>query len=91
VRSGFNKLREADLTIKDLWSLRALSEKSTEWNLTKWSLELLGFALKVSKRTTSIRYYSLFDLVADERRILFDFWDVERLDFFESSDDKSHV
>ena len=78
VRSGFNKLKEADLTIRDLWSLRTLSPKSLDINLTKWCLELLGFTLELSKRTKSVKYFSLCDLAVESRYILMNFWDVER-------------
>ena len=87
IRSGFNKLREFDLTIKDLWSLRTLSPQSLDINLVKWCLQLLGFTLKSSRRTKSTKYYSLFDLAAETRQLLMFFWDIERVDFLERIED----
>ena len=87
IRSGFNKLKEADLTIKDLWAIRSLSSSSTDFNLTKWCLELLGFTLKLSKRTASTKYYSLFDSVFEERQLLSCCWDIEKIAFLVADDD----
>ncbi|NET30252.1 plasmid replication protein, CyRepA1 family [Okeania sp. SIO1I7] len=78
VRSGFNSIRESEMTIRDLWSIKRLSEKSTEWNLTKWCLGLLGFEFKMSRRSKDSRLYSLIDIAGEFRSLIFEFWDVER-------------
>lgn len=81
IRCGFKKVAEADFTIKDLWSLGRLSIESTDWNLVKWCLLLLGFDFKRFKRVKGTFYYSFIDLVVENRQMFFDFWNAEKLDF----------
>lgn len=81
IRAGFNRLAEGDFTIKDLWAIGRLSPKSTEWNLVKWCLLLLGFELKPSRIVEGVRFYFLLDNASANRQIIFDFWNSEKLDF----------
>ena len=87
VRKGFNKIKGTKATIRDYWKMRGLNAKSTDWNLTKWALNLIGYTFTEFDRKKGIRKYTLRDCCrAEFRAMIFKFWDDEKLQLI--NDDK---
>ena len=87
IRSGFNKLKNATVTIKDIWNMEKISPNSSNWILAKWALELQGYKMSEVKRTKKTRFYKLVDNCDSKlRKMIFDFWNDEKLDLIEKGD-----
>ena len=87
IRSGFNKLKDAVVTIKDIWNMEKISPNSSNWILAKWALELQGYKMSEVKRTKKTRFYKLVDNCDSKlRKMIFDFWNDEKLDLIEKGD-----
>ena len=87
IRSGFNKLKNAEVTIKDIWNMEKINLNSSNWVLAKWALELEGYKMSQVKRTKKTRFYKLVDNCGSKlRKMIFDFWNDEKLDLIQKGD-----
>ncbi|MDE5118472.1 MAG: hypothetical protein O4860_15125, partial [Trichodesmium sp. St2_bin2_1] len=87
IRSGFKKLKNAAVTIKDIWNMEKINPNSSNWILAKWGLELQGYKMSEVKRTKKTRFYKLVDNCNSKlRKMIFDFWNDEKLDIIEKGD-----
>lgn len=92
IRKGFNKLAESKATIRDFWRTKKISPKSSDWNLVKWALELVGYGMAETKRNKQGRFYELIDSCgAKLRETILGYWDEEKLDLIEAGDKGSEA
>ena len=84
IRKGFNKIKRTNTTIKDYWRVKP---ESTDWNLVKWALGLIGYKFFEVSRKKNIRKYKLEDFCGTGfRAMIYRFWDEEKLELI--NDDK---